>query len=100
LRVGDTEVDHDFGVVAVGQRMYEVRAAGRRRDDGRWEGWLEYIDVSDGRMLSTPVETIQPDRKALRYWATGLQPVYLEGALARAVVVGLRVPASWRDALR
>jgi hypothetical protein len=32
----------------------------------------------------TGQETSQPDRKALEYWATGLEAVYLEGALARA----------------
>ena len=31
------------------------------------------------------VETTQPNLEALRYWASGLEPVYLEGALERAI---------------
>jgi hypothetical protein len=30
------------------------------------------------------VETTQPDRAALEYWASGIEPIYLDGALARA----------------
>jgi hypothetical protein len=31
-------------------------------------------------------ETTQPSQKALTYWARGIEPVYLEGALERAIV--------------
>jgi len=34
--------------------------------------------------LRTDQETSQPNRGALEYWADGLEPVYLQGALARA----------------
>lgn len=37
-----------------------------------------------GATLRTGRETTQPDREDLLCWATGLEPVYLEGALARA----------------
>ena len=37
-----------------------------------------------GRPLRTGQETSQPNRWALDYWAGGLEPVYLEGALTRA----------------
>jgi hypothetical protein len=33
----------------------------------------------------SPVETTQPNREALAYWASGIEPVYLEGALERAI---------------
>jgi len=36
-------------------------------------------------VLTTERETTQPSREALLYWATGLEPIYLEGAFARAV---------------
>jgi hypothetical protein len=64
---------------------YYARAVGRRADDGMWEGWLEFA-ASDGspEVLVTPVESRQPERQHLAYWATGLSPVYLEGALRRA----------------
>jgi len=35
--------------------------------------------------LATPRETTQSNRAALEYWARGLEPIYLEGALVRAV---------------
>ena len=36
-------------------------------------------------MLRSPRETTQPNRQDVEYWATGLTPVYLEGALRRAL---------------
>jgi hypothetical protein len=35
-------------------------------------------------VLITEQETSQPNRTALEYWADGLEPVYLDGAFARA----------------
>jgi hypothetical protein len=48
-------------------------------------GWLEFhsADAKQPAML-TEQETSQPNRTALEYWADGLEPVYLEGAFARA----------------
>jgi len=70
-------------------RSYTARACGRRRDeDGLWEGWLEFVPVAATRpILRTERETTQPNRKAVEYWSEGLEPVYLEGAFARAQVV-------------
>ena len=69
---------------------YRARAIGRAATDGMWEGWLEFIPVDgSGEVLITAAETRQPAHEHLVYWAGGLTPVYLEGALARA-----RRPAS------
>jgi hypothetical protein len=65
-------------------RGYVARAYGRSRDDGTWEGWLEFTPADGGPLLRTGQETTQPDREALAYWAGGLEPVYLDGALTRA----------------
>lgn len=71
--------------VIAGNGVYAVRALGFQRADGTWEGWLEFSPVSGvGPVLTTGQETSQPDLKALEYWAGGLEPVYLEGALERA----------------
>jgi len=35
-------------------------------------------------VLRTEQETSQPNRAAIEYWADGLEPIYLDGALARA----------------
>jgi hypothetical protein len=64
---------------------YTVTACGRERSDGTWEGWLEFAPDDASPVLRTRRETSQPNLTDLRYWATGLTPVYLEGALARAL---------------
>ena len=53
-----------------------------------WHGWIEFdlLDESGRRAtLRSPRETTQPNRTDTEYWATGLTPVYLEGALTRAL---------------
>jgi hypothetical protein len=56
---------------------------GEERADGTWEGWLEFRSAS-GEARRTARETTQPNRDALRYWASGLEPLYLDGAFSRA----------------
>jgi hypothetical protein len=68
--------------------LYSARAMGRpRKDRTVWEGWLEFTPRGGGGGIvrMSPIETTQPDRKALAYWASGLERVYLEGALERAI---------------
>ena len=64
---------------------YRVSAEGERNDLGTWHGWLRF-EAADGsrRALRTERETTQPERDDLEYWASGLEPVYLDGALRRA----------------
>jgi hypothetical protein len=62
---------------------YEARACGRARDDGLWEGWLEFTPVGGGAPLQTERETTQPNRDDTLYWARGLTWAYVDGALAR-----------------
>ena len=65
--------------------LYTVRTYADEREDGIWEGWLEFVPVGRSEpRLRTDRETSQPNRAAVEYWATGLEPVYLEGALKRA----------------
>jgi hypothetical protein len=64
--------------------VYRARVCGRQRADGTWEGWMEFDPVTGGATLRTARETTQPNLHDLEYWATGLTPVYLEGALRRA----------------
>ena len=64
---------------------YSIRICGEERVDETWEGWLEFHPSDSSHpILCTDQETSQPNRAALEYWADGLQPIYLEGALARA----------------
>lgn len=71
-------------LVSSATATYAVHVCGQERADGTWEGWLEFHPSGTGPILSAGQETSQPNRAALEYWADGLEPVYLEGALARA----------------
>jgi hypothetical protein len=80
------EVLVDFGTdVVSGATTYRPRAIGRLAADGMWEGWLEFAPVGGGEPLISHVESRQPEREHLIYWATGLSPIYLEGAFERAM---------------
>ena len=71
--------------VLQGAREWTVEAWGEGRADGSWEGWLVFVPHDGSLPLATPRETTQSTRQALTYWASGLEPIYLEGAFARAV---------------
>lgn len=63
-------------------REYRINVEGQRRADGTWAGRLVFVAAGEARR--TGQETSQPNREALEYWATGLEPVYLDGAFKRA----------------
>ena len=64
--------------------IYLPVVVGVQRTDGTWAGWIEFREVGGTRTLRTNRETTQPNQGALTYWASGLQPSYLEGAFRRA----------------
>jgi hypothetical protein len=66
---------------------YTARACGSEMPDGRWQGWIEFVPVVAGAAAAVRSgrETTQPNHGDAVYWATGLTPVYLEGALRRAL---------------
>jgi hypothetical protein len=66
-------------------REYVAQACGRECLDGHWEGWLEFVPLDGGEVIRSARETTQPNRVDTEYWATGLTPIYLEGALRRAL---------------
>lgn len=64
---------------------FEASVVGEERKDGTWSAWLEFRPISEGCSIRrTTQETSQPNRDALASWASGLEAVYLDGALARA----------------
>ena len=78
-----------------GSGRYLARAIGRRADDRMWEGWLEFQPIDGASVVIGPVESRQPEAHDLAYWASGLTPVFLEGALKRALnprTVHLKIP--------
>ena len=62
---------------------FTASAYAEERAGGTWEGWIEFRSPS-GEVRLTGRETTQPNREALRYWASGLEPLYLDGAFSRA----------------
>lgn len=72
-------------IVGPDGETYLARVCGAEMDDGRWQGWLEFDRADGSETLRSPRETTQPDRTDLAYWATGITPVYLEGALGRTL---------------
>jgi hypothetical protein len=63
---------------------YAVYLYGRSRPGDTWQGWLVFERQNDGRRYATGVETTQPNRQAILYWATGLTDSYFDGAFNRA----------------
>jgi hypothetical protein len=60
-------------------RVYASQQAG-----GLWQGWLVFFPMDGGRSIATDRETTQSTLDAIGYWAGGLTPVYVEGAVERA----------------
>ena len=81
------ELLQEYATTLVGpdDTTYHVRSYGEERTDGTWIGWLEFHPTDLRKpTLRTGQETSQPNRTGVEYWATGLEPVYFEGAFARA----------------
>ncbi len=61
----DTPVVHTSGA------RYQARACGRERQDGLWEGWIEFENIETGAVLRTVRETTQPNLTDLRVLGNG-----------------------------
>jgi hypothetical protein len=78
-------VQFDEPVTSPEGRAFVPRVVGRQREDGRWEGWIEFVPGGGDPVLRTAQETVQLKRDDLMFWATGLSATYLEGALERVL---------------
>lgn len=77
-----------YPLIDANGRWYRPRAYGDPQPDGTWEGWLVFFPIAGGTAIAPPApETTQRTSEALAVWAAGLRPVYLEGALGRAIAV-------------
>ena len=61
-------------------RVYSLAQA-----DGRFGGFIEFVPTGGGDPIPSPRETTQRSVEDVAYWATGLELVYFEGALDRAL---------------
>jgi hypothetical protein len=50
-----------------------------------WAGFVEFVPAKGDRAVRTGHETTQSNIEGVAYWATGLELVYFEGALPRAL---------------
>jgi len=77
---------HQYELLEVDGRWYRPRAYGDPQPDGTWNGWIIFFPLVGGGAIAPPhAETMQSTWTALVTWASGLTPVYLEGAFDRAL---------------
>ena len=67
-----------------GKAYAAVRVFAYPQPVGTWAGILEFLPADGGPGIRSERETTQSSPDAVAYWATGLEPLYFEGALARA----------------
>jgi hypothetical protein len=51
---------------------------------GMWAAWVEFVSARRNKVLQTDRETTQSTLEGVAFWATGLEPIYFEGAFDRA----------------
>ena len=90
--MAETVLVYQTSIAAPDGTLYEVRAVGDEMPGGGWQGWLEFLPLAGGPPVHTSRETTQSNQVDTEYWATGLTPVYLEGALKRALTRPPLVP--------
>lgn len=71
-------------VTARDGQTYRAVVVGDQQPGGAWHGRIEFHSER-GPIRSTGRETSQVSRGALEYWASGLEPTYIDGAFDRAV---------------
>lgn len=79
---------HESKIALLGRNgsTYDLaRVYADAQPDGTWQGWIEFV-TKDGRgRVQTERETTQSSAEGIAYWASGLEAIYFEGALERAV---------------
>jgi hypothetical protein len=82
-----------YGLIDAGGIRYRPRAYGDPQPEGTWDGWLVFFPLGGGTAIAPPCpESTRSTVAALAVWAAGLTPVYLEGALARALRTAQQAP--------
>ncbi|PYQ48921.1 MAG: hypothetical protein DMF78_19945 [Acidobacteria bacterium] len=61
-----------------------ARVYAERQSRGTWAAWVEFVSAKRDKVLQTDRETTQSTLEGVAYWATGLEPIYFEGAFDRA----------------
>jgi len=82
--VAEVLLEYPQAVFSDDGKSYTARVCGAEMG-GTWQGWIEFVPLGDGEPVRSARETTQPNRQDTLYWATGLTPVYLQGALRRTL---------------
>jgi hypothetical protein len=98
VRVAEVLLEYPDAVTSDAGKNYTARACGAATSHGTWQGWIEFVPLGEGEPVRSARETTQPNRQDTLYWATGLTPVYLQGALRRALRPVARPTATKPDA--
>jgi len=99
MNVPEVLVEFSEPVTSADGRVFLARACGSEMNGGLWQGWVEFVPVDGGEPLRTTRATTQPNRQDTLYWATGLTPVYLDGALQRVLRPGAKPATPERSAV-
>jgi hypothetical protein len=94
VTMAEVLVEYDTVIAAEDGSRWVAHACGQPGRGSIWEGWIEFVPLDPERDPERgPRETTQPNHDNLIYWATGLTPAYLKGALTRALEPPVRLPA-------
>ena len=74
----DIAITDDSGRLYNGIRVYALPQG------TTWAGILEFLPADGSTPIRSARETTQSSPDGVAYWATGLEPIYFEGALDRA----------------
>jgi hypothetical protein len=75
-----------YTLAAPDGRQVVARVYADRQTKGTlWEAWFVFFPLDGSAPWATDSETTQPRLDDVSYWATGISPTYLEGALNRAL---------------
>lgn len=83
---------HSDYITSADGRRFVAQVYARERDDRAWEAWCVFFPAKGDDFVTTDRETTQSTFDAVRYWASGLTHHYFEGALDRALSVGVGAP--------
>jgi len=80
------EIVHERMLDLIGRdgALYDRMLVYAVQQGSTWAGWLEFASATEGKVVRTDRETTQSSVAAVAYWASGLETLYIECALARA----------------
>jgi hypothetical protein len=82
------ELIHSYNdTVVVDGRKFRAKVFGDEQWDGAWHGFVAFFPRGKrgAEPVATDLDSVQPNKTALAWWAGGLTADYLHGALKRAL---------------